>query len=158
MSAASIYDAILDAVAAAITGLGLTFNSSPIPVNVLKLPKAEETLETLPAIQVSPTASGETEEPWSSEDQVLVKYPVQVTLLASGARDFTETNLDTWMLFRQKCRRLFQGALLSGVVSVFKTDLRFAPVLDRGELKNSYEIGSFTVVFWSIETRQDAVA
>lgn len=150
---ANEFNTILTAVRNQVATLGLTFNSSTVPVAVRKLPRAEETIDTLPLVCVCPRGA-EQAEPFASEGYVLVKYDVEVVLIAAGNADYTDTNLSTWLSWREQIRRLFQWEL-SGISTVMKVDVNPDAPLDRGRLNQNYEFSGLGFRFWSIENRSN---
>lgn len=155
----SVYATILDTMAAQIAALDLTFNGKAVPVQVCKLPKKEETLNSTPLIVVAPSEQPESIEPFGSEDQVLVKYVAEAVFIGAGNRDFTETNMDTWFRFREQIRRLFQfgiaGINLPGGVDLFYAEIMAEAPLDRASLNKMYEASGLAFRFWVQEMRVD---
>lgn len=148
---ANEFSNLLTAVKESIETLGLTFGGSAVGISLRKLPRAEETLDTLPLICVCPRGP-EQVEAFSTEDNVLVKYDVEVVLVAAGNRDLTSTNLATWLLWREQIRRLFQFEL-STITTILKVDVNPDQPLDRAKLNQNYEYSGLGFRFWSIENR-----
>jgi len=148
---AAKFTLILSAVREAVDSLGLTFGGSPVPVVERKLPRAEESIDTLPLVCVTQRGP-EQVEPFDSELRDLVKYEVIVTIIAGGSRDFTTTNRDTWLTWREGIRQAFQWEL-PGIEAVFKTDVNPEQPLDLGRLNQNYEYSAIGFRFWSVETR-----
>lgn len=133
-----------------------------IPVVVRKMPKAEEILETplvTPIIIVCPAEVPEIVEPWTTEDSwgAIVKYRVEVVLIAAGNSNFTAVNMNLWFSFREQIRRLFQWGI-EGIVLSTPSDLFFARVLpevplDRPGMNRNYEISGDSFEFWVSEVR-----
>lgn len=146
------YTTILNAVVSQVTALGLTLGATTLPVALRKLPRAEETLDTLPLICVCPSDRPESVENFSSEDVVLVKYVVEVVSIAGGKRDLTGTNLDSYFGWREQVRRQFQGEL-NGVAAVINTTISLDSPLDRSKLNKNYDYSGMKLVFHTIESR-----
>lgn len=148
---ASNFTTILSAVKDAVDTLGLMFQGVAVATVERKLPRAEESLDTLPLICVTQRGP-EQVEPFDSENHVLVKYEVIVTIVAGGSHDFTTTNRDTWLTWREQIRKLFQWEL-SGVSSVFKVDVNPEQPLDLSKLNQNFEYSALGFRFWSVESR-----
>lgn len=146
----AIYNDILDAVVSQIQTLGLTLGSTSVVVAKRKLPKREQGLDTLPLIAVVPSDKPETVKRLGFEDAVSVTYRVDVVVIATGDGD-PVSNLDTYLDWRQKIRRLFQEWPLAGVDSVY--DVRIDPdtVIDRDALNQNYDYSGLTAWFLSAE-------
>jgi hypothetical protein len=158
MSAISVFDSILNAVANVISDLGLSFtpvDGEPVIVTavVLKQPKVQESLDPpLPVIAVSPAVERERIEPAASEGLVFVVYPVEIAISAAGNRDFA-ANLDVWLNWREQIRRLFQGTTLTGVPQCLDVNTDPDPAFDRTTVSNNYDRSKLTVRIKTIEPR-----
>lgn len=156
MADTSLYATILDACAAAVAGLGLSSAGRTVPVAVYKAPRALEKLDAagLPVFTVSPEDEGESVEPLSTEDLVLVKYRVEIALVAAANRDFSGASLDLWFTWRQQVRRLFQFGL-PGVAlsSVFFVEEAPGKPVERAQQAKNYAVSRLNFAFWSAEQR-----
>lgn len=148
---ANEFSSVLSVVKTQVDTLALTFSGAAVGVAVRKLPRAEETLDTLPLICVCPRGP-EQVEPFTTEDHVLVKYQVEVVIIAAGNRDLTDTNLSTWLSWREQIRRLFQWGL-EGMTGCIKVDVNPDAPLDRGKLNKNYEYSGLGFRFWVVEAR-----
>lgn len=151
---ASQYSPLFAAVAGVVSTLALAdANAVLLPVNVRKLPKAEELLDPLPQVAVCPADRPESIRRISFESLVAVTYRVEIVFLAAGDRDFTSRNIDYYAGWREATRAKFQKPdTLQGVVpTVSQCVVEPAPLLDRGELKNAYDVGSLTLLITNTE-------
>lgn len=152
----SLYSTILNFIVSQVSGLGLIYQGNVVPVVVRKLPKAEEVLETplvAPVITVAPEERPEFIEPWSTENEVLVKYGVDVVLIAAGNSNFTDINMDTWFRWREEQRRLFQFGMQPTFSFVPFCEVTPDAPLDREKLNKNYEYSGLAFRFWVIEPR-----
>lgn len=169
MALSSVYLSCLDAVSLIIQNLGLSFTpdaggSTIIPqIVVLKEPTVQEYLQSLgqpgepgsaelPVIVVSPQAEHQPTEPACHEAYVFVVYPVDITISAGGNRDF-QSNLDTWLSWRETIRGQFMGTVLPGVSEIYDTDIDPEQAVDREMLQMNLDQSSLTVRFSSFEAR-----
>jgi hypothetical protein len=169
MPLSSVYLNCLNAVALVLENLGLSFTPDGggptiIPgIVVLKEPTVQEYLQTLgepgetgsaelPVIVVSPQAEKQPTEPASVEAYVFVTYPVDITISAGGNRDF-QSNLDTWLNWRETIRGQFMGTLLPGVPQVYDTNTDPEEAVDRETLQDNLDQSALTVRFETLEAR-----
>lgn len=154
----SVYMTILQTQANQVGALGVTYQNASVPVVVRKLPKKEETLDTVPVFVVAPSERPESIEPFGSEDQVLVKYLTECVFIGPGDGDFT-SNLDTWLTYREQVRRLFQfgipGIQLPNQANLFFAEILPEAPLDRASLNVSYDYSGLAFRFWVQEMRQN---
>ena len=80
----------------------------PQQVFVRKLPSAQETLDTLPLIIVCPNDFGERITYLGFEGNILVDYPVDIVVISTGNRDFSQANLETYMDWQRQIRDKYQ--------------------------------------------------
>lgn len=135
----------------AVAGLGLTFDTAPLPVLKRKLPRVSETLEMLPCLLVCPSTRPERYQP-AAEGLVFLDYAVDVSMAAPGNRDWA-TNLDQYLQWRQQIRGLFQGPLLAGVSAVYDTDITPGTPIDRTLVNSNYDYSTLGLLFSAIERR-----
>jgi hypothetical protein len=154
----SVYENILQAAAAVVSNLELTFTPANgdaviVAAAVLKMPKVQESLDTpLPVIAVSPAVERQRTEPAATEGLVFVTYPVEIAISAAGNRDFA-SNLDVWLNWREQIRQQFQGRTLAGVPQVIDVNTDPDPAFDRGTVPDNYDRSKLTVRFKTIEPR-----
>jgi hypothetical protein len=131
MPAASTLYSLLGAVNTKITALNLAYNSTPVPIQVLKRPRRLDKLEATPCIVIYRPENPESDRlvtfpnPGGSN---WVEYLILVVIYAPGNQDLV-TNLDVWSNWRDQIRQAFQpppgnnGSILSlpilGVTGVF---------------------------------------
>ena len=160
--ATSQYATILNYLVNQVQNLGLMFTPPTpllpvaVPVYLRKLPKAEEVLETPllpPVIHVAPQDRPEDIQPWSTEDEVLVKYGTDVVLIAAGNSNFTDINMDLWFRWREQERRLFQFGLQPTFLNVFFAEVTPYAPMDREALNKNYEYSGLAFRFWTVEPR-----
>ena len=149
----SVYYDILTSCQTAVQALGLT-GIANAQIVVRKLPKATDTLETLPQIAICPAEEPEQVKPFTFEGKVDVVYPVELVLIAAGNRDYS-ANLDAYLGHREKMRRAFQRPTLTGASTVWDTEITPDPAYDRARLNSSYEYLGMRVLFHSIEQRDN---
>jgi hypothetical protein len=147
----SVYNSILEAVRDKLQTLTLDGIES-VDVKIRKLPKATESLDSLPCVVVAPSEEPEVVEDLSFEDDAAheVIYSVDIVCIADDDADFV-TNLDRYLRWREQVRRAFQPPLLAAVASVFTTEiLPFSP-LDRQLLNANYAYTGIAVRFHAVE-------
>lgn len=152
MPEASVYYDCLSAVKVMIDGLALSGASTAIRM----LPKAEETIDTLPLIAIAPgDPERVTQETFEDESGVNVVYSVDVVTIAASNRDFV-TNLDRYLNWRQQVRRLFQSNELTGQLvggKVWKIEIEPDPAFDRAALNRNYVYSGMTLRIHVVEQR-----
>lgn len=148
----SLYDTILVAVQLQIENLGLLWNGNPVPVIIRKLPVAEEVLQVLPIIAVTPTQDPAEWIRASFQCQEIVKHKVTVSIIASGNRDFV-SNIDTYNFWYESIRTSFKKPPLTGVsrVLVWRTQVKPNKMFDRSLLNRSYDFLSLDLYFDSFQ-------
>lgn len=147
----SVYGSILDATVTTIGNLGIQYNSVAVPVVLRKLPKAEEVLDALPLICVSPSVSAMRWERVAFPALQQVGYPVQVGIIAASNRDFT-SNIDLLLGWAEQIRSAFKKPPLAGVSQVWKTEVSPGKVFDRSLLVGSdYDYLALDIVFTTLE-------
>jgi hypothetical protein len=154
MPVSSQYLTILNEVKTAIDGLGLTFNNVAVPCRIAKIIQWLQgtSQPILPIILVAPEDRPEDAVPWTTENEVLVKYPVSIVIVAAGNRDNT-ANLDVWLSWREQIRRLFQWGLQPIMSSCFFAEFVGDPaILKEAALKN-YDVSGMGWKFWVSESR-----
>lgn len=150
----SQYLAILQNIQASIQGLGLQFNSSTVEILIKKISRwtADISLPNLPLIFVVGVDRPESVVPWSTEDEVLVKYLAYIVTVAAGNQD-NIANLDVWLSWREQERRLLQWGLGAKISSAFMSEfLGDPPILKEAFLRN-YDVSGFGFKIWNIEPR-----
>jgi hypothetical protein len=169
MPLSSVYLSCLNAVSLIIQNLGLSFTPDQggptiIPaIVVLKEPTVQEYLQTLgepgeigsaelPVIVVSPQAEKQPTEAASTYPFVFVTYPVDITISAGGNRDF-QSNLDTWLNWRETIRGQFTGTVLPGVSVVYDTEADPEEAIDREMLQQNLDQSALTIRFYTLESR-----
>lgn len=121
-------------------------------VVIRDLPKASETLDSLPLTVVAPSEQPEevTRLSFEADASHQVIYSADVVSIAAGNRDF-ESKLETTLGWRQTDRQLFQDNRLDGVPEVFLIEIRpFAP-LDRGLLNSNYIYSGISLRLYTVE-------
>jgi hypothetical protein len=151
-----IYNSILEAVRDKLKTLTLAGIDPETGIKVRKLPKATESLDSLPCVIIAPAEEPEEVEPLSAEDDAAMEvvYSVDVVAIADDDADFS-TNLDRYLRWREQVRLAFQPPRLAAVAAVFDTDiLPFSP-LDRQLLNANYAYTGHTIRFHAAEQRNE---
>lgn len=155
MTVASVYYDVLDAFVTSIQSLALTYQSTPITVQLRKLPTKEETIDSLPLIVVCPHTRADQFRQLSFEDDTGVEgtYYIEIVLVFTGGRDFL-TNLDLLLKFREQVRRLFQRPPLvgsgAGAALVWNIMSDNDYVLDQNMIAQNYDYEG--LAFWAKTT------
>ena len=136
---ASTYDAVLTAIQSAVTGLNLTYSGTSLPVNVQKIERAEEGIDTLPCVVVVRGEGKPEEQKYYAFKTLKVKYAVDVAVIAPGNRDFSSTNLDTYLGWREQIRQLFRKPPLAGVSACFDLDAEPRELLPEEKANKNYD-------------------
>lgn len=124
-----------------------------------KLPHVGENLDLSPPCCV--LAAGAASETWdalSTETPAGVDYVYlwEVAFIKAGKRDMgTDNQVRLWL---QQARRALDGeagvaAVMAAAPTVWKVELRPAPLYDRGQLNAGYSYSGFTVAAYSAEQR-----
>lgn len=152
MPASSNYLDVLNAVAGAISALGITFSGTPLPVAVRKLPRAEEQIDTLPLVCVVPKDEPEGLEVLDFEGGRDLAYPAEIVIVSAGNRDLNATSgaanqvgLDNHMNWRQQIRNSLKGPSLSGAATVWHMETSMELVLDRELVNLDYDYSGLIV-------------
>ncbi len=155
----AVLNDLLGAIRSDITALNLTLNHAPLPVNVRKLPKAEDPLlDPLPQVVVCPAVRPERVEQASFENLVFKWYVIDVVILAANNGDEV-SNLAAYAGFRDRISKLFQGppatAALSALGPAPLYDQRVEPktFLARDPIRKLYDVQALTAVCYTIEPR-----
>jgi hypothetical protein len=149
--AASVQNNILNAMATMITALSLVDqNGDDVTVSVQKLPKAEETIDTLPVLCVVPSEKPEQIEQWSFEGDAKVGYTVQVVAIQAGQSQMI-LGLDTILSWREIVRQLFGARQIPTVSSVYDVWIEMETIIDREKLNQDYDYTGMAFVVWSNE-------
>ena len=154
MPLASQYLSILENVQAQITGLGLTFNGTTVPIVVKKTKRwlANISLPSLPLIVIAGEDTPESVVPWTTENEVLAKYHVDVVSIAGGNQDNT-ANLDVWLNWREQERKLFQWGMQAQIVSCFMSEFVGKPPILKEAFFKNYDVSGFGFNYWNVESR-----
>lgn len=150
-----IYNSILDASAGTVQGLFLV-DLNPVNIKVRKLPKATESLDSLPLVVIAPSETPEEITRFSFEDDksVQVVYSTDIVIIAADNRDFS-SNIRKYLRWREQIRRAFQVQTISGVPSVFQIDIRPFSPLNRSMLNKMYAYSGLSLRLSSAEQISD---
>lgn len=153
MADTNVYDVIQRSALAVARGVDFDGIGST-DIKLRHLPKASETLDTLPCLVLAFPDEPEEDKPLSFEAEVgrEVIYPVDMVFIAAGNSDF-EGQRARYTRWREQLRRAFQGPRLDGAATVFMTQIRPWVPLDRGLLNQQYAYSGITVRFHSAERR-----
>jgi len=153
--ATDVYFSILEQAQAVVAGLGLE-GITGSNVKLRMLPVAREVLDTVPCVIVCPSEGAEEVEPLSFEDDAAfeVTYGVDVVQVEANNADFS-TNLEDYLRAREQRRRAFHEQLLQNVDQVFRVRMRPWAPLDRSKLSQLYSYSGFTLLFSTVEPRED---
>lgn len=155
----SQYLSILLAYQNCVEALDLQFNNAPVPIQVKKMTRWLQniSLPSLPIVLIAPDEKGESVEPFTTEDEVLVKYRLIVALIAAGNQDLTAF-LDMWLNWREQMRQQAQFGLSdTGAVvlpSVFFGEFDADPPILRDAILKNYDISGFSLCLWNVEKRR----
>jgi hypothetical protein len=121
-------------------------------VVIRKLPAAQETLDVLPLVIVSPKEQGETLEYSGFEGNIRATYPVDVVIISQNNRDVTSNNLASYMDWRRQIRDQYQippipNATSGLIASTVKIDCKPDPILSREIINLSYDYQSLSLLF-----------
>ena len=157
--ASSVADNLWNAVFTAVTKLGLALTVDDVTVTVIqgKVPKAEEGLEVLPVIYVSPGPPG-SQRHWDTGTQGLGKtwrkrneYNVECVGIASSDHDNT-TGMGDYFSWREQ---IAQSTLVvpstAGDPSVYDVEVVPGTVLDRPAWMANYDVTAISFRFICIE-------
>lgn len=142
----SVYWSILQAVQQVVGNLGLSTESNVlVPVNIRKLPKAEEKLDVpLPVIAVVPADKPPRREPLAfgvgSGGAIYQRiWPVEVVAISAGNRDFSQSGLSTYDTWHEAICSAFDTPTLENVPQVFDVNVEPDALLDREHLNEAYD-------------------
>lgn len=156
MSAESVYQSILDTVKETVEGLELNGTGDPgaPTVAIRKLPKAGESLDTLPMIVVSPSETPEEVRPLAFGGVFRIRYRVEITVIRSGNRNVIK-GLDICLDWRQQIRKALQvtGAF-EDVDDVYDVDFTPEVVIDRNMVNSNYDYSALGLVVTTAETAE----
>ncbi len=157
--AVSQYLTILEQMQARIQGLTLLYQGKPVPVAIKKIALwlAGIALPPLPIVLISLDDKPESITPFSSEDEVLVKYNTAVISLVASNRDNT-ANMDMLLSWREQERKLFQWGLQPNLSNVFFAEVVPDPPLLRDAAFKNYDASGFGIRLWNVEPRTSAIA
>lgn len=154
----SQYLTILQSLQARVQALGLTFNGALVSVEIQKIVQWLQgvKLPNLPIVLIGISDRPEDVKPFTTEDEVLVKYYADIVTIAAGNRDNT-ANMDVWLSWREQQRRLGQWGLQQGntflITSAFFGEvIPDPPILREAALKN-YDVSGIGVKIWNVEQR-----
>ena len=153
----SEYLGILQSLQARVEALELTFNGTVVKVEIKKIVQWLQGIgmPEKPIVLVGISDRPEDVQPFTTEDETLVKYYADIVMIAPGNRD-NSANIDLWLSWREQQRRLVQWGLQSGVMPL--TNAFFAqmfpdpPILREAALKN-YDVSGLGVKIWNVEAR-----
>ena len=151
---------ILESFQAEILSLNLTFNANPVAVEVKKISQWLQglSLPALPIILIAPQPDKPPlAEPWTFENEVLVKYPCAVVVVAAGNRDNT-FHQDVWLNWDEEVRRLFQWGLQEAgtpLDNAFFDQLDLDPPLSREAYLKNYDVSGLGFLIWNVEQRRN---
>ena len=119
----SVYARIQDALADAVTGLALVIGGRPVVTRKMKLPIHRDTVDAVPAALVVVGDGPESTVPFTTGNEQLVGYLVQVVLVAGTARQPREGAADL-LDAREAVRKLLQrpGAVGAAVGEVLRVE------------------------------------
>lgn len=155
MGYASVADALLNEAKAAVEAIGLSIGGTVVPVEVRKLPKAEESLDTLPLIAVCPGDQRPTERPWDTGSdgraRALREHPVDVVVIAASNRD-PVTGLAEYQEWRQKVSKRFGAPKsLATVRELYATNVVPDVPIDRNAYSKNYDYSGLSIRFACVE-------
>lgn len=146
---------ILEAVQANVEALELTLSSAPttpITVDIGKLPKREEVIDGLPKISITGAVDLDSRRPFSFGDKWFIEYIVEITLMAPNNRD-NATNLEDYTDWRYEVQNRFRKPPLSGGPAVvYDLDVLDGDFLDREILNQGYDYQQVVVKVTTIES------
>lgn len=154
MPASSQYLSIIENVQTQVAGLNLVFGGNTVQVVVGKIAQwlSNVSLPVLPIVAIAGEHVPESVVPWTTEDEVLAKYHVDIVTIAPSNRD-NIANLDVLLSWREEERRLFQWGMQAQLLSCFMSEfVGEPPILKEGFLKN-YDVSGFAFKFWNVEQR-----
>lgn len=143
-----IYNDLLNSVAATIASV-ITGGAQ---ISIRKLPAVEETLDTLPAIIVSPKDRPEEIKRSGFENNVDVIYTIEIVIVDAGNFNFT-ANLPLYLNWRQQLRYAFQQVPISSIpnVYIYNVVCDMEVPIDRTKINELYDYVPMAVRFWSSE-------
>lgn len=140
------YYPILSAVKQIIDSLNLKdWNNNPLPSAIRKLPKADETIDTLPLLCIVPENRPPQKTPISF-GYYKVTYPVEVAWIVGGDRDYT-SNLSSYTAWQTAISAAFNlpAALKAIVPAVWDANAKPGLVIDRAQVNDNYDYGGLTI-------------
>lgn len=153
----SVPDALHQETTAAVEAIGLSIGGTVVSVAARKLPKAEESLDTLPLIVVAPSDRPPREQPWDSgtaadgNARALREHLFDVVVIAAGNRD-PVTGLPEYLQWRQKVSRRFgQPKALTNVAELYDTRVEPMQPIDRAAYAKQYDYSGLTLRFRCVE-------
>lgn len=149
----SVYAEIQDALANAVTGLALVIGGRPVVTRKMKLPVQRDTIDELPAALVVVGDGPESTVPFTTGNEQLVGYLVQVVLVAGTARQPDQGRADL-LDARESVRKLLQrpAAVGTAVSEVLRVEpLPQAPIARQAWLK-TFDVSALACRYLCVET------
>ena len=148
----SVYHDLLQSTVNLIQSLGLGITN----IQITLLPKAEEQLDTLPLVCVCPHEEPETISRAGFESSVYKTYLIQVVIISAGNLVLDDTNLPTYMSWRQAIARAFQQTPLPNFTSgdgyLWNVIPSFDAVVDKFRISEMYDYQSLSIRFFVSES------
>jgi len=147
----SVYTDLQDALATAVTNLGLTISTRALAVRKMKQPIQRDTIDTFPCALVVVGDTPESSVPFHTGGAQLVGYVLQVVLLAGTARQPYQGEADL-LAARESVRKLLQRpSSLAGVTGLLRVEtMPQAPVARQAWLK-TFEASALAARFFCVE-------
>lgn len=147
---ASNFSSLLTLTQSGIEALSLTWNVNPVQVEVASQPLNRESITpTLPTIYVTPS-SPETIEQGATGGYMDVTYRIEVTIISPGNASF-ETNLPTYLEWRQSIRQAFQRAYFSSIAGFWGVRVNAKEVLNRDLQRDNYDFSVLEIEYMVLE-------
>lgn len=147
---AANYYPILQAIKTIVDGLTLKdWNNNLLSSALRKLPKVDESIDTLPLLCIVPKDEPAKRIPFAfatGGPVYKVTYPCEVVAIAAGNRDFS-THLDTYMSWQSAIAAAFNTAanLKTLVPAVWDVNVRLGLIIDRAQVNDNYDYGGLTI-------------
>lgn len=150
----SQYLTILQRMKQQVDSLDLVYNGAAVSVSLQKIAQWLTGVgqAKLPVVLLALDDKPESVVPWSSEDEVLVKYNTALISVAPGNRDNT-ANMDLLLQWREQERRLFQWGLQPQITSAFFAEVVANPPILRDAVFKNYDVSGLGFRIWNVEPR-----
>jgi hypothetical protein len=150
----SNYFDILSSIQTTITNLNLSGLSQ---ISIRKLPAAQESLDVLPLVIITPKDEGEKIDRAGMEDNIFVTYPVDVIIISQNNRDVTSNNLASYMDWRRQIRDSYQEPPIPNATAYlqqYSIKIKCMPdaILSRELLNLSYDYQALSIYFTVVES------